>query len=311
MDRVMSGRTASKRGLWTLWVPLGLAALIFLLITIIGNVLVIGSKLGTYHPVVERVFYVGLALVLVWLIATPLVGVLSAPVLDLEDVVAGKSKANYKTLRRISRQLIRSESLSVEQRAELAGAVGLGSDLCQPLATAINAQKGSATQIIRNHAVLVFVSTAVSQNGRLDAVTILATNFRLVRTLVGHFGYRPPLKSLIKIYAEIFLVALVADELDDLDLEGVFSLLGLGVLGAIPGISLVANSVLDGTINALLTLRVGFVTQKCLLNAGCVLTRTEIRKEANREARQELKGVWRDAAPILPGLAKQVVERWI
>src|ERR1019366_8895012 len=89
-----------------------------------------------------------------------------------------------------------------------------------PLAAAINAQTESAAKIIREHAVIIFVSTAVSQNGRLNAIAVLAANLRLVRTLVRHLGYRPPLPMLVKIYAQIFLAALVADKLEDLDLAG-------------------------------------------------------------------------------------------
>lgn len=293
------------------WLPLGLAIAIFLLVTFVGNILIIGSKLGVFSCSFEWGFYGFLISVFIWLIAAPVFGVLAKPVLALEDVASASSKADYKKLKKVARQLINAGVLPPEQHKKLAGAIGLGSDLCEPLATAVNAQRESATKIIRSHAVRVFVATAISQSGRLDAIAVLVTNFRLVRLLVQHFGYRPPLPTLIKIYTQIFLASLFADELDDMDVEGVLGNVGFGAVAAIPGTGLVVNSLFDGTINALFTLRVGFVTRKCLLNAGSSLTRSEIRKVANREARQELMPVMRDALPVLPNAIKQVAQNLV
>ncbi len=301
-------KPTSMRTLWAIWLPLGLSAAIFLGVTFVGNVLVIGVKLGTVHQFLEWAFYVVLGAVFIWLGANPLLSVLFSPVMALEDLANGSSKVDYKTMKKVASQLVNSGVLPTEHQNRLAGAVGLGSDLRKPLSEAVNVQIESSMKIIHEHAVLVFVSTSVSQNGRLDAIAVLATNFSLVRTLVRHFGYRPPLTALINIYSKICLAALVADELDDLDVEGVLGQLGFGAVTAIPGAALVVSSVLDGTFNSLLTLRVGFITRKYLLNVGADLKRTEIRKAANREARQELKLVIKDAVSVLPAAVKNVVQ---
>jgi len=304
-------KKTANRTIWVFWFPLGLAAFIFLLVTFIGNILVIGSNLETFHPAVEWIFYIGLMLIFIWVIVTPLVDVLSKPIMSLDDAISGTNKTDYKTIKKVVRQIINSGVLPIEHHNKLAGAIRLGSDLRVPLSAAINIQKESARKIIHDHAVIVFVSTTVSQNGRLDAIAVLATNLRLVRSLVKNLGYRPPLPVLIKIYTQIFLSALIADQVDDIDIEGVLGQFGSGVIASIPGATLLMNSILDGTINALLTLRIGFVTQKCLLNAGGSLSRTEIRKIANREARRELKSVWVEAMPVLPNAIKQLVQKFI
>lgn len=298
----------TNRSVWFFWLPLGLAIAIFFLVTFVGNILVIGSKLGFFSSFLEWSFYGLLTIVFIWLIATPLFAVLAKPVLALEDLASGSSKADYKKLQKVARQLIKAGVLPPEQHRKLAGALGLGSDVREPLAAAVKVQRESALKIIRSHAVRVFVATAVSQNGRLDAIAVLVTNFRLVRLLVKHFGYRPPLPTLIKIYAQIFLTSLIADELDDLDVDGVFSHL-FGVVSIIPGTDLIVNSVFDGTINALFTLRIGFVARTCLLNAGSSLTRSEIRKVANREARQEFSPVVEEALLVLPDSVKKVAQK--
>jgi hypothetical protein len=229
----------------------------------------------------------------------------------LEDVTTGAFKSNYKTLRRIARQLAESDSLPAEVKNALAGAVGLGSDLQGPLTAAINTQKQSAIVVIREHAVLAFVSTAISQNGKLDAASVAVTNFRLVQRLVRHFGYRPPLIELVRIYGQVFVAAAIADGINDLDVEGVLSQLGLGAMDAIPGSRLIIDSAFDGAINALFTLRVGFVTRQCLLNAGKTFVRSEVRKTANREARLEIKSVVREAVPAVPSAMKGLLEKWL
>jgi hypothetical protein len=307
----MSQRPTIKRSVWSAWLPVGVGACIFLGLSLIGNVMVIGSQLGTLHPVVERTFYACILLACLWLVVVPVIRVLKAPVIALDDVSAGTLKSDYKTLKRIAYQLADSDSLPADLKNQLLGAAGLGSDLQGPLTTAIDAQKLSATTIIREQAVLTFVSTAISQNGKLDAVSVLIANFRLVRRLVEHYGYRPPLPELIRIYGHIFLAALIADEIDDLDVEGILPGLAGGILGWIPGSQILVSSFLDGTVNALFTLRVGFVAQTCLLNAGKGLARSEVRRSANREARAELGKVLRDGAAELPGGVKGFIEKWI
>jgi len=132
-----------------------------------------------------------------------------------------------------------------------------------------------------------------------------------VRRLVEHFGYRPPSFELVRIYGQVFVPAVIADGINDLDLEGGLSQLGLGVLDVIPGSRLMIDSAFDGAINALFTLRLGFVTRQCLLSAGKTFVRSEVRTVANREARLELKPVLRDAVPAVPAALKGLIEKWL
>jgi len=299
----------TKRSILLFWLPLGLAIAAFLLVPLVGSVLVIGSKLGASHPLLEWMFYSGLLLIFTWLLAVPVIAVFTVPVLALEDVAGATNNVSYKTLKRVAKQLVKSGTLPPDQHAKLAGAIGLGSDLLKPLAAAITIQKDSAAIITRAHAVRVFITTAVSQSGHLDAIAVLMMNFKLVRTLVDHFGYRPPLPMLIKIYSQIFFATIVAEEASDIDLSGAFSHVGLGVLNEIPGASLIADSVFDGTINAMFTLRVGYVTQKYLLNAGRNLSKSDIRKSANESAGREIKHVMKESVPFFPAAMGAAIRR--
>jgi hypothetical protein len=74
---------------------------------------------------------------------------------------------------------------------------------------------------------------------------------------------------------------------------------------------LIIDSAFDGAVNALFTLRVGFATRQCLLNAGKTFVRSEVRKAANREARLEMKSVLREAVPAVPAAMKGLIEKWL
>ena len=81
---------------------------------------------------------------------------------------------------------------------------------------------------------------------------------------------RPMLRDLIRLYANVAGTAFLASELDDIDIsEQVQPILSsaLGPLAVmVPGVQLAAsilvNSVLTGTANAFLTLRVGIIAKR-------------------------------------------------
>lgn len=126
--------------------------------------------------------------------------------------------------------------------------------------------------IIKAQATSVFITTVISQNGSLDSVFVFVSAMKLVWRLSIHYNQRPAISDLVKLYSNVFGTVLLSRQIDDLDLvaeqlEPVISSLLGGTVGTIvPGISyvvsFVVDSVLEGSINTLLTLRVGLITQK-------------------------------------------------
>ena len=287
---------------WGFWLLIGFPALFFLLAVFLGSAFAIGDKLGRIHPVIAWSFYIALFGVVVWFIVIPLVDVFTLPLVSLEKLNAHSSSYSDRTLKKVARQLIRQGRLPDEHRWRLSGALDEGSSLWEPLSNVIAAQRESAVKIIHDQAVLVFVSTALSQNGRLDSIVLLAVNFRLVRSLLRQFGYRPPLPVLVKVYAQIFLAGLIADQIDDLDVQAP------SFLSAIPAATLIVNSGIDGILNAWLTLRIGYVAIRCLMNVGEPLSNTEIRKSANSQARKALEPVVKDALPKITSAVQGIIK---
>lgn len=291
------------------WWTLGVGATLFLSITFIGSVLMIGSQLRAINPWAEWTFYAGLGVLSAWTIVVPLVSVLTAPVVGLDHAALEGAAVDPKALMHVARRLVRSRTLPEPLHRKLADTLALGGEVQDLVRESLQHQREAATELIREHAVLVFVTTAVSQNGRLDAFAVLATNLRLVRRLVAHYGYRPTVPQLVRTYSQIAVAAVLADQVDDLDLEGLLGQLGLRTLSVIPGTTLIINSTIDGMVNALLTLRVGFVAERYLLTAGRDFDRHAVRRAANRDARKQLRRVVMQALPLVPSAVAQMAKR--
>lgn len=125
--------------------------------------------------------------------------------------------------------------------------------------------------LIKRHGSEVFLTTAISQNGSLDSLFVLVTIMKLVWQISMLYNQRPAIRDLTKLYANVFATVLLARQIDDIDLiadqlEPILTSLFGGTVGTIiPGISYVgsfiADSLMEGGLNTILTLRVGIVAQ--------------------------------------------------
>jgi hypothetical protein len=113
----------------------------------------------------------------------------------------------------------------------------------------------------------VFLGTAVSQYGSLDALIVAVTQARLVWEIGHVFQQRPSLRHMGFLYGNVLATSLVASRLDRVDLSEYLRPVLAGVLGqsvaAVPGVAAVSghvsNAVFQGSVNAFLTLRVAMV----------------------------------------------------
>ena len=161
-------------------------------------------------------------------------------------------------------------------------------------------------EIIQQTASTVFISTAISQSGRLDAFLVLSAQSRMVRRIARLYYQRPTLRDLIQLYANVAGTAFLASEFEDIDIsEQVEPVLSstLGALAvAIPGVQLAAsilvNSVLTGTANAFLTLRVGIIARRYRGSLVIAEKRT-LRRAASAEAAKLLGSIVRQGTTKL------------
>jgi hypothetical protein len=109
----------------------------------------------------------------------------------------------------------------------------------------------------------------VSQSGRLDTAIVFSAQLRLVKEVAEIYYQRPHPRELLALYANVGASAFVAGEIQDSELVAVLGApVSAGLSGLIPVggtdplVSLLVNSLLDGSANALLTLRIGVLSSR-------------------------------------------------
>ena len=163
-----------------------------------------------------------------------------------------------------------------------------------------------ADAVVRRTASIVFLSTALMQNGRLDGLIVLFTQIQMVARVARIYAQRPSPRELIRLYANVAGTAFVASGLESLDLGEMVAPLAVSVVpalkGGIPGLSgisaLLVKCVSNGAANAFLTLRVGEVAR-----GYCELTSRRspeaIRKSATAAAVQHLGRIVRENGALV------------
>ena len=159
-----------------------------------------------------------------------------------------------------------------------------------------------AHAIVKQMATTVFLTTAVSQSGRLDAMLVLMAQSRMIWRIAHLYHQRPSLREMAHLYANVAATAFVAGELDDLELHQMIQPVvtaSLGTMGgAIPGFqvftTIAVNSLMSGSANAFLTLRVGMIT-KAYCGSLVARPRSMVRRSATAEAARMLSGIVKES----------------
>ncbi|MCR4899017.1 MAG: hypothetical protein K5892_07360, partial [Acholeplasmatales bacterium] len=145
----------------------------------------------------------------------------------------------------------------------------------------------------------VLISTAICQSSRFDLITSFTINLSLIKDIVLKLGFRPSMKNLSKLSVNVFSTALIADGLDELSFSDIMPK-SIDIIKNIPFLDLVVDSVLDGILNALLTIRIGCVARRYIYNDGNIVTKEDIRKNAYKEAMTILPEIIYDTISFFP-----------
>jgi Domain of unknown function (DUF697) len=174
-----------------------------------------------------------------------------------------------------------------------------------------------ANAVIKQMATTVFLTTAVSQSGRLDALLVLMAQSRMVWRVAHLYYQRPSLREMAHLYTNVAATAFVAGELDDIELHQMIQPVvaaSLGTVGgAIPGFqvftTIAVNSLLSGSANAFLTLRVGMIA-KAYCGSLVAQPRTRLRRSATAEAARLLSGIVKESgARVRDALWQEVKQK--
>jgi len=152
-----------------------------------------------------------------------------------------------------------------------------------------------ADQVIRNEALGVGIATALSPNGTLDAFIVLWRNVNLVGRIANIYYGRPGARGSLAVLRDVSSAALLATYLEGLT-EAAGGLLR-GIVGSVAGV--VAGPLIDGGVNAVATLRIGYLAKgRCrTFKAWTETTRNQALKDALVAAKDR-------SVEVVAGIAK-------
>lgn len=262
-------------------------------LVVLGFLLVIGQGFLFYQMFAEvhwglgAAFIILLSMVMALLIGRPLASFLSTPVIA-KAPDGPEDPANLRIADLISRlkydlkylaALKKNPGLTAERepiaqdietgRALLAQIRRAGADDIPSLVIALtafendhiearlSALNAEVDRLIHAEAVAVGVATAISMNGTVDAFIVLWRNANLVSKISRLYFGRPHLMGSLRILRDVAAIVVLSRALEDItDMTG--DVIG-GLLGRMGG--LVAGPVMDGAVNAMMTLKLGYLAK--------------------------------------------------
>lgn len=162
-------------------------------------------------------------------------------------------------------------------------------------------------RLVKNTASAVFVSTAVSQSGRLDGLVVLVALSRMVWQIAHVYNQRPSLSDLVRLYANVGATTFAAVQIEELDVseqvETIFGpVFGSSLVGAVPGASAVAGilvgAIVDGSANAFLALRVGLIAKRYCSSLSST-SGSVVRRMASAEAAGMLGAIMVESGAVV------------
>lgn len=268
------------------WSAAALLALAFL--TVIGQGFLFYRLFDDVHPILGYAFILLLAGLLILLVGRPMASFLSMPVaarpphtpFDLENpdisLLSQRLKYDLKYLAMLKRNpLLADEAVAIEAgmvagralqgrfaAAGTAEAATVAADLeafqKQHIEIHLKKLDAQVDKLIHAEAVGVGVATAFSMNGTVDAFVVLWRNANLIAKISQIYFGRPHLGGTLLILRDVAAIVVVSRALEDVtDMTG--DVIG-GLLGRMGG--LIAGPVMDGAVNAMLTLKMGYLAKR-------------------------------------------------
>ena len=266
------------------WLRLGgiLLTVVFLLFAAIqvANIYQWGSAL---HPAVGLTLAIVLGGAIVVLIALPWVLLLQLP-------RALSLPTHAEDLPRYLTQL--RKRLSNNPHIKDAGFTMAQLNTEEGLEQALSILDLKAREITEKTARRIFLITAISQNGKLDALAVLFSQMRLVWQVAQVYQQRPQPLELFTLYTNVGGATLLAVGVEDIDISEqieplVNSFVQNSATRSLPwagsAAQVVVDSILEGTINAFFTLRVGVIAMRYSATQTPV-SRLAIRRASYKDA---------------------------
>lgn len=190
-----------------------------------------------------------------------------------------------------------------------AGLVPSGPDDKEKLRACLALLNKKANAEIEQNARRVFLATALSQNGKLDALIVFVSLCRLVWRISAIYNQRPHPREILSLYWTVVTTTFLALSLEELDLtteigvgfgQALHAMAPAGLTAGIPfagkALHTVTVAAIDGTANCYLSLRAGIITRNAYAYAFA-------------EKRPSRAAVFREAGAILLAMSTSIMDK--
>ncbi len=232
--------------------------IILFLITLINQLFGLIDIISRYSEFAAQIAFFSITALLITMLAAPLYYIVRLPS-RLEYPTSDDEESITLYKKKLCRNLNKNKHIKASKM--VVDVNNLGDAL-------IILDKEARKEVNRISAI-VFISTAISQSGKLDSFVVLTLLIKMVWKVAHIYNQRPAVTDLINLYANVAGTTLIAGSIQEIDMSEqmepvIAELLGSTALSAVPGLSQITEfgfkCVMEGSINAFLALRMGEVT---------------------------------------------------
>ncbi len=244
---------------------------------VVGQIYLFHQLFADIHPWLGWGFVAAATAAFGWLIALPLARFFLTPAAARPPKIELETATPKDVRRRLAFDVTYLESMSrnpelLYRRAEIEQAIADARALKRGAPDAAAVARFQRARIeplladldkkveayIHAEAGAVGATTAISMNGSIDAFIVLWRNVNMIARIARLYYGRPNLRASLLILRDVAGAVILSRALDDVtDMAG--EAVG-GVLGKLGG--LVAGPLMDGSVNALMTLKLGYVAKR-------------------------------------------------
>lgn len=261
---------------------------LIIVIFIINQLNAIYNLAGAINPVFGQAVLIALIALSLGLVVLPIIYILRLPG-QLKPPAEEDTEEYNRYLAQLRKRLQKNPAL-----ARISEEINSQEADREAVKTALSELNKKANQVIEDISGYVFVSTAISQNGVFDAVIVLIAQIRMVWQVAHLYNQRPTVKSIAKLYINVAATVFIVREIEDFELledqlePMIASVLGSSLGGIVPVVNtasvVLINSIVRGSANTFLTLRVGVIAKKYSKPLHQEEEKAKVRKAASGEA---------------------------
>ena len=256
-----------------------LYALVFIIVFGILSILLVGCMVSIYNAAASVNKYFGYAVGIALLIALfLLLGIPSIKIFFLPYYSIGKDGKpsavrranNNRIVKKVSENIVayhgKSQGgyVSRENVDKLASVLYKGKtvDVHNALKEVYDTDVSKKVRsIILKSACRSFCYTAISQNDKIDAISVLFINIRMIKSILYAYGTRPSMYKLIKIYFKVIIGSLVAYGMQNVSVSNILTKFVKATANMVPAIGVLIDSAVQGATSAILTMIIGYKTK--------------------------------------------------